>query len=90
MADGDKTPLTLTDSDKKDDALPGDEFEVVDVRDVDATLQLDDGRVFIALIGDKVEKDELKRGARVKITSDGFDKTDAPKGAKITRILPKK
>lgn len=84
MADN-NTPLAL------EPAAGGDgEYEIVDVRDVDVTLQLDDGRVFVALIGDKIDKDELKRGVRVKITSDGFDKSDAPKGAKITRVLPKK
>jgi hypothetical protein len=65
------------------------QFKIADVRATDVTLELDDGRVFLARIGDNIAKDELKRGRLVTIKSDGMDKSDAPKDAEITRLLPK-
>jgi hypothetical protein len=66
------------------------EFKVLDVRSTDVTLELDDGRVIVATLGENVSMEDLKRGTMVAIKSDGMDRSDAPKDAIITRILPKK
>lgn len=84
-SDGRKTPSPDTKAVK-----PQTEYKVMDVRATDVTLGLDDGRVFVAELGDNINKDDLKRNAMVAIEHDGMDKSEAPKAARVTRILPKK
>lgn len=84
-SDGRKTPLPDTKAVKTQT-----EYKVMDVRANDVTLGLDDGRVFVAEIDDSVNKEDLKRNAMVSISHDGLDKSESPKAARVTRILPKK
>lgn len=64
-------------------------YKIVDVRASDVTLEMEDGRVFVATVKDGIKLDDLKRGQMVAITNHGFDKGDAPTEAQVVRVLPK-
>jgi hypothetical protein len=65
------------------------EFKVLDVRENDLTLELEDGRVIPATVGENMKLEDFKRGQMVAIKFDGMDRSDAPKDAVVTRVLPK-
>ena len=65
------------------------EFKILDVRENDVTLELDDGRVIPATLGENMKLEDFKRGQMVAIKSDGMDKSDAPKDAVVTRVINK-
>ena len=65
------------------------QFKILDVRPDDVMLELEDGRVIPATLGDSINPEDVKRHRLVNIKFDGLDSSDAPKGAIITRVLPK-
>lgn len=65
------------------------DYRIADIRADDAVLEMEDGRVFVATFGDNVDRGEARRGMRAVITADGFDSSDAPKDARITRVHKK-
>jgi hypothetical protein len=65
------------------------EYRIVELRAEEAVLELDDSRVFVARLGDGVDREGLRKGMIATITSDGMDKSDAPKDAVVTKVAPK-
>ena len=59
-------------------------FRVTDVADGKAFLELDDGRHIAASVKDGLEG--VKRGSKVKITSEGDEKEGTPKNPVVTSL----
>lgn len=85
MADAPKTDV------RPPAKAPENRFKVADVRSTDVTLQMEDGRVFLATLGEGVtlDDDNAKRNHYAFIEFDGLDRSDAPKDAKVTRFAPR-
>lgn len=73
------------------DKAPAKSYKIADIRDHDVTLEMEDGRVFVATLSDNVKLDDenAKRGRTAYVAFDEVGKDDAPKDAKVTRFGPR-